>query len=621
MLAPRNRALVLESLRPPVGYQLDQAVATSFSLDLLALLTAPLAFTFFDWEDEDGKPSADPLALLEAVRCNAKRIHLFSNAGSIQVPQKTNALFAYLESSVHEVKAPLGGVFHPKLWVLRFVGDSDEPVRYRVIVPTRNLTFDRSWDTVLVLDGELSKRKRAIGQMKPLADLISALPELAVQSVHDECRKAVALVADEIQRVELELPEQFDELHFHPLGLRKQQTGQPFASGNKHLVISPFLSDGFFNEFLPNQGSGVLISRSDSLLATEESSSEGFGQRFILAAEADPEENGENEDLDVGDDGQDLSGEGSPPSGLHAKLFLIERARRAHLFTGSANATHAAFHRNVEILVELVGGQTRHGIQALLNPEVSGSLRDLLEEWSPPSELELDPNVAIAKKLEQALGQVRDAFVDSGLELDVNRVDDSDSFDLSLLGDLPELEGLELVQVWPASLQQQHAKELLVNEVGSPVIFRVPLPSLTAFLCVELVASENGVRRRLRTCMRLPLLGVPEDREQLVLRSLLGDKQTVLRLLFLLLSGEDLSVSDFAEQASGGNSSARHHAEFGLPLLEAMVRALDRDPSSLDSVRRLVEDLQSSEEGRQLLPDGFFDIWNPVCALAEEVCK
>ena len=77
MLAPRERRLLLDALRPPPGHRLDRAVGTSFSLDLLALLTAPLAFTFFDWEDDEGAPTADPLALLEAVRRHADRITLF----------------------------------------------------------------------------------------------------------------------------------------------------------------------------------------------------------------------------------------------------------------------------------------------------------------------------------------------------------------------------------------------------------------------------------------------------------------------------------------------------------------------------------------------------------------
>jgi len=51
MLSTRDRRLLLDALRPPTGYQLDRGIGSTFSLDLLALLTAPLAFTFFDWED------------------------------------------------------------------------------------------------------------------------------------------------------------------------------------------------------------------------------------------------------------------------------------------------------------------------------------------------------------------------------------------------------------------------------------------------------------------------------------------------------------------------------------------------------------------------------------------
>ena len=64
MLAPKDRTLLLEALRPPAGYRLDVAVCTTYSLDLMAMLVAPLAFTFFDWEDDDGEPTRDPNALL-----------------------------------------------------------------------------------------------------------------------------------------------------------------------------------------------------------------------------------------------------------------------------------------------------------------------------------------------------------------------------------------------------------------------------------------------------------------------------------------------------------------------------------------------------------------------------
>ena len=68
MLNPAQRSHLLELLRPPPGYRLDVAIGTTFSLDLLSALIVPLSFAFFDWEHADGRPVADPLALLEALR-------------------------------------------------------------------------------------------------------------------------------------------------------------------------------------------------------------------------------------------------------------------------------------------------------------------------------------------------------------------------------------------------------------------------------------------------------------------------------------------------------------------------------------------------------------------------
>ena len=74
--------------RPPIGYALDAAIGTTFTLDLMTLLTVPLAFTMFDWTDEDGRPRTDPLALLESVRRTAGRMTIFGQAGRIAVPPK-----------------------------------------------------------------------------------------------------------------------------------------------------------------------------------------------------------------------------------------------------------------------------------------------------------------------------------------------------------------------------------------------------------------------------------------------------------------------------------------------------------------------------------------------------
>ena len=48
MLQPDTRRLLTDALRPPSGFHLDAAVATTYSLDLVSLVLAPLAMAAHD---------------------------------------------------------------------------------------------------------------------------------------------------------------------------------------------------------------------------------------------------------------------------------------------------------------------------------------------------------------------------------------------------------------------------------------------------------------------------------------------------------------------------------------------------------------------------------------------
>lgn len=249
MLRPDDREDLLATLRPPEHYRFDYAVGTTFSLDLLALLAVPLTFTFFHLDGEDTRSLDDPILLLEALREYAERLAIFCQAGQITIPRTHELLYSYLEDSVFEV-APRSrhGVFHPKVWALRYVPENtttEQPVRYRLLCLSRNLTFDRSWDTMLVLDGELTDRAYAFGDNHPLGDFLAALPDLAVRSVSDSVRQHVARVEYEIRRVRFDLPQGFSKLAFHPFGLNREIAGRFLCARIGHWLSLPLSSRRF----------------------------------------------------------------------------------------------------------------------------------------------------------------------------------------------------------------------------------------------------------------------------------------------------------------------------------------------------------------------------------------
>src|SRR6478735_2381033 len=147
MLAPDSRAVLLRELKPSTGFKFDSAVATTFTLDLTATLIPALAFSSYSFSGR----IPDPVAALESVRRTAERLDVFCQGGNIGAPAKAPDLLAFLEPMVHGVRKPSRGLFHPKVWFVKYVDDEDNPT-YRLLVLSRNLANDRSWDIAVRLD-------------------------------------------------------------------------------------------------------------------------------------------------------------------------------------------------------------------------------------------------------------------------------------------------------------------------------------------------------------------------------------------------------------------------------------------------------------------------------------
>lgn len=603
MLAPRDRRILLDALRPPPGYRLDRAIGTTFSLDLLALLTAPLAFTFLDWEDEDGRPTADPVALLEAIRRYSDRITIFCEAGRIAVPKPGQLLYGYLEGSVVEVIAPRpGAVFHPKLWLLRFHAES-QPIRFRLLCLSRNLTFDRSWDTALVLDGELAERARAFAANHPLADLIDALPGLALRPLPAQVTAEVRTMADEVRRVRFELPADVDEIAFHTLGI-EGYTRPPFPrDGRRMLVVSPFLSEGFLKRLAEDRPGSILVSRPDSLQALSPAALGLFGEVHVLSSDADPED---EDPTEATPRASDLL------TGLHAKLYVEDDGWTGRVWTGSANATDAAFRSNVEILVELIGSKSRLGIDAFLGDadSIASGLRDLLQPFH-----RIEGGVIVASPLADALEEVRAALSRMRLRADVHQ-GAGEEFALVLAPEasLPRWPTDVSIVCHPITLRSEHG---LALEAGSsaPISFSpISFEALTSFFAFDLTLRRAGEEASLSFTMNAPLHGAPADRRERLLRALLRSRDQVLRLLLLLLAEGEVSVADVVIATTDDEKGEQRRRSSGemLALLEPLMRAVARDPRRLDDAARLIEDLRRTPEGAALLPEDLAAIWAPI---------
>jgi len=582
VLTPNSRELLLDSLRPDRGFTLDAAVGTSYSLDLDALLTAPLAFAQFDIDA--GTVDVDPIALLATIKSYADKMVLFTDASHIAVPPKERQLMPLLESTVVPVHIP-DGSFHPKVWVLRYKRGRER--RHRVLVLSRNLTFDRSWDTILRLDENLE------GDTPGNASELSAFLEyLTGHSESPIPRDLIRSLAGK----SFDVPDGFDTLRFWPM-LADGVDPMAGVEAEASLVISPFVAPGRLKTLAKLAPKRALVTRPDTLSELGGTALEPWQQVFILRGEA-----AESDDDDL-----------VTLSGLHAKVHVFDDGTRRRVFTGSANASTASIQDNIELLVELETQSAQSRIVKLLeHSEREPTLRSLLVERRPAA---AEPSTKTAEELEadrlEALARTLAAQPATARSVRGN--DDRWTVDFVLPMDGVELAAGDRLRArlvtsaggWlPLAADAARATgELHAGEMSR----------LTRLIALEL-AGNPGLKVPARTFVIVAeLLGAPAGREQQLLLDLIPNAEKLMRLLFMMLAdgheGPEAAAAVrrmLAGEAGDGDTGW----QLELPLFENLVRTFSREPERLGGIRGVIEQLRSTDDGVERFPDGFLELWS-----------
>jgi hypothetical protein len=584
MLQPSNRLTLIDSLRPPAGYSFDAAMAVTFTLDLRALLAAPAALALHR-EVGDGESDALlPVDVLHAIRTHAGNITVFCQAGSAAVPPPEK-VFSFLEGTVIPVIAPGGGVVHPKVWVIRYRDHPGPDTKLRVIVASRNLTFDPSWDTVIRLDEAVSNGC----DLSPVGDLFEGLCGSTVDALEEAHVDRVASLCVDLRQRSFAKPAGIKDVRAHVFGFSAATSPFP-ARVDRSLVISPFLSAGFFNRFYPHPVTTV-VSRPDSLFEVVNVTT--IHERFWF------------DDGSSDDDAGDALGPARPLRGLHAKAFAFEVGATTYWFLGSANATSAAFGSNVEILLELTGSTTTIGID-----EVCGGygddigLKALFRNFDPDGESgPADDEVSLL------LDRVGRAL--ASLKVTAQAVESENGWAVTYATEeLIDLPGGIAAAVWPSTIPG--SRRGLVTGQRLDATFTTTLEAISSFLAVELVMGE----KESRFCIPVRIAGLPDDRDAHLMRSLIGNTGRFFAYLVALLADADGNgdlLDDLTAVTWGDETWSAGVTEFGTPpVLERMLRAMRTDPSKLMGIRPLVQALEADD----VLPPAFIELWLSVLAIA-----
>ncbi|WP_296616743.1 phospholipase D family protein [Sphingomonas sp.] len=599
-LDPETRLLYGESLQAPLGYRFDGGIATTFSLDFATALAVPVSLALFAAENRD-EILSHPIALLEGTERIAGKLAVYVDAGQIHAEHGPgNRLSSLLERVIVEVEALGGGSFHPKLWALRFRPLQGEgPTLMRLLILSRNLTRDRSWDAIVRLDGE--RGRRPVASNRPLRNLVAALPTMTVGEVDEHRRMLTAEIAEDLSHTRWEPPENCDEVTFAVNGIgRSRWTPEP---SRRIAVVSPFCDGAALDHLASLAGERpILISRPDQLVCVDDETLDQFERVAVL------------DELAESEDGEETrAGE---QRGLHAKIYIQEQGWRTRLTLGSGNATGAALLAagrkptvNVEVFATLHGMRSRlGGIDDILGVSGFGRLTRPFErgEVAKPKSTDISA--------ERALLDARRVLARGGLRLRCEAVNEEGDARWRMWLVPPE-GGLEVgrigrIRVWLITLGEGHHRDAL-DAIRSGCVLdlgEVALVDVTRFLAIEITESETGRTELFST--GVPVDGMPAERDGAILKWVINSRETFLRYLRLLLAelGDPLGAALAAnEGAAGKDWGAGADDE---PLLEDLIRSLCADDGRLEAVERLVARLEASgATGEQGVPDEFLSLW------------
>ena len=595
MLNPNNDRLDYgQILAPPAGYNLDFAVGTTYSLNLDALVGASLALGLS--EETDSELMNNPVCLLEALRSTGDNVALFCEGGQIHMPNRVTPLYILLEKMVFSVKTPKRkGIaaypsFHPKFWLIRYRNNNGD-LRYRVIVLSRNLTFDRNWDVAYYMDGHVTED--TTDKNEPVCDflryLAAQLPD--TESGKDKAKKIRALIR-ELPKVIFEPAEKaFYDYEFIPNGVRRASGGvyqfdkTDLFKDTFHeiLIISPFLSGSVIRDFndrntrsLINDARYMLITREMSLgrLKPEDVS------HFQIYTMRDAVIDGETA---ISDEAQEIQ-----KQDIHAKIYMIRKYSSSDLYLGSLNASHNAVYGNIEFMIRLRSKRRYLDLDklaaSLFGTEKDGSDNPFQEVTLQTAIIEEDdePTKALDAVIKEINRSSPSAVVHS---------EDEEYYSASVHFEACDTKGYQ-ISIRPLLSRR-------TEEFSRDVLFtRLTITQLSEFYVIGVSDGEQTVER----ILIIPTDGLPDDREKQVVSSVVNDRDCFYRYIAFLLGDDSilsmLEINNAGVEADDTMSRQVYHVP---ALYEKMLQTAAVNPEKFKGIEYLMKTI--SEDG--IIPEDF----------------
>lgn len=517
------------------------------------------------------------------------------------------ALSILLEKMVVEVALPkdrqLGRYpsFHPKTWVLAYV-NADGDKKYRFVVMSRNLTFDRSWDISFAMDS--SKNVRQKKKTEAICDFLDYL----VTNVHNTSNNAgkkrnlIRGLCADIKDVSFSLDSKIFGENFEvlPLGIGKnayrmqddilfcKERGNANSTFNELVVMSPFLSESVIADFnLKDRALSdckrTLITRRSELGKLKASDVDNF-TIYVLKDEII---DGEDE---ISDELADKK-----KQDIHAKIYLRRKYSDVDLYLGSMNASYSAINKNVEMMLWLGTKNMYLNGNKFLEDIFCGPAQDAKNPFEQVTvadavlETESDNRNLLEQKIKDLCRVKRQAVISEDSE-------NAGKYKIEV-----EFSGIEFdseVTVSPFNSKQE--------QTLSEHIEFLELEILQLFEFYEITARSGD--DTIRRIIMIPTSGFPDDRESAAVNSVVKDRASFVEYIAFVL-GDDY-VASMLEGKQMGESGFFATSSDAMPALyEKMLKTSVEEPERIKDIGYVLKMVTDKD----IIPDEFRKLYETFC--------
>lgn len=587
-----NRLNYAEILMPPENYVLEKAIATSYSLDLYTLLSIPIAL-FYSKNPDLKVTKNDSVEILSAIQKTEEIVSVFYQKGKLKIPEKFTELFAYVENAEPIVLDEPMSSFHPKIWILRFKHKKSKSIRYRLIVLSRNLTFDNSWDIAFTTDGEVEGTNK--NKNLELVDFVNFLYSKTKKDTPQNFLK-------DLKKVNFDIPENIQEMLFHPIVLFKDaeiksQYQNPILDEDydKLLIISPFIDKTTLDKFAEKPGKKYLFSRKeelDNLVAKHPKVLKPYTKVYHI-----------NKDFVTGPDIDDEDIQNTAQN-LHAKVFVLEKNNNFSLFMGSANCSKPAFERNVEFMVQLNSNDKRYSVE-----NIKSAL--LQEETDFEYFVEYDPsNISVSSDDEEEK-QLRILEYDLiNAEINGKAIKAAEYYNVALNYNLEKWQSKKEYKIFLNPYNEDAQKKEIFPEKKGELLFKdIGLNTLSSFVQITVFLKNKLVLKLLLKAD----IEIPKERNESIFKTLVSTTDKFFQYLNFLIAKNDFleqqEALEYLGNGTEGNGENMKSLFYGMPVYEKLLVACSRNPDSIKEVSRLIEKLRNDEK---IIPQEFLEFWKVI---------